>query len=501
MRRLLTLLLISGIVITLFITLLPVVSQAQTYYVTASGSDTVGDGSASAPWETITCALDNAADGSTILVGPGTYSGRVRLRGTFDQGIVVRAEPLYQARLRHDNTVVTCYYGKGITLSGFDIAHSGPGAGALVIQIQDLRGEPGGSDHTERITIRNNILHDSYNNDILKINNGAGQITVERNIFYNQNGSDEHIDINSVSDVVVQDNLFFNDFEGSGRTNNNDTSSFIVIKDSNGDEDTNLGSHDITVRRNIFFNWQGSTGANFVLVGEDGNAYFEAYDVLIENNLMLGNSDNVIRAPLGVKGGRNVTFRHNTVTGDLPSMAFAMRLNTEGGNPANSNICFYNNIWSDPAGTMGADSPSDINDFSDTPQGQTDSFALLNNLYWNAGVAIPEDSLELINYTDDAARIIADPGLNDQEGIVPPRWNQAEGTFSDGSATIRQAFIRLVRCYGRISFGGGAVDNANANYSPSEDILGRHRPVGSAPDLGAVEIVRSLPGTVQLLLE
>ena len=70
-----------------------------------------------------------------------------------------------------------------------------------------------------RITLRNNILHDSYNNDILKINNGAGQITVEGNIFYNQTGSDEHMDVNSVTDVVIQDNIFLNDFAGSGRAN------------------------------------------------------------------------------------------------------------------------------------------------------------------------------------------------------------------------------------------------------------------------------------------
>jgi hypothetical protein len=30
-----------------------------------------------------------------------------------------------------------------------------------------------------------------------------------------------------------RDNIFMNDFAGSGRTNGNDTSSFIVIKDSN----------------------------------------------------------------------------------------------------------------------------------------------------------------------------------------------------------------------------------------------------------------------------
>ena len=189
---------------------------------------TQGDGSPNAPWATIEHAVDTAPDSSTVLVREGTYNGAMTLRGVFEQGLLVRSEVPFGARLRHGGTVIKCFYAKGITLEGFDIAHSGTGAGALVIQIQDLRGEPGGDDFVSRITLRNNVLHDSYNNDILKINNGAGQITVEGNVFYNQTGSDEHIDINSVTDVVIQDNIFFNDFAGSGRTNNNNTQQVIL---------------------------------------------------------------------------------------------------------------------------------------------------------------------------------------------------------------------------------------------------------------------------------
>ena len=172
-------------------------AQGSTYYVSTGGSDETGDGSASNPWATITHALDNVPDGSTILVRPGDYTGRVRLRGSFAQGVTVRSTIPYQARLRYSDTVVTCFYGQGITLEGFDVAHSGPGARALVVQIQDLRGEPGDDDFVSRITLRNNVLHDSYNNDILKINNGARDVLVEGNVFYNQAGSDEHIDMSS----------------------------------------------------------------------------------------------------------------------------------------------------------------------------------------------------------------------------------------------------------------------------------------------------------------
>lgn len=465
-----------------------VVEPASVFYVATTGSDSAGDGSLASPWATITHALDSVPDdGSTILVRPGTYHGRVNLRGTFAQGVTVRSEGLYAARLRHDSTVVICFYGQGITFEGFDVAHSGPGSGALLIQIQDLLGDPGGADFVSRITVRNNVLHDSYNNDLLKINNGAGNITVEGNMFYNQTGHDEHIDVNSVTDVVIQDNVFFNDFAGSGRSNQNNTGSFIVIKDSNAADDSNLGSERITVRRNVFLNWEGSTGSNFVLVGEDGMSFYEARDVLVENNLMLGNASSVMRSAFGVKGGQDVTFRHNTVVGDLPSLAYAMRLNVEGSNPPNDNIGFYGNVWSDPTGTMGAENASRPDDFSDTPPAETLDYSLEGNLYWNGGDVIPSNAAELINYTDDGTRIVTDPRLRDQSGVVMPRWIPTIELFADGSTTIRQAFERLVRLYGCPTAGSPTTDSADASHSPATDILGHTRPGGLGPDRGACE--------------
>ena len=456
-------------------------AMSQTLWVGTGGSDTSGTGSELNPWATITHALDNAPDGSLILVKPGTYIGQVNLRGTFSTGVTVRSEVPYQARLRRNGTVVICFYGQGITLEGFDIAHDGPGAGGLVIQVQDLL-NPG---RVERITIRNNVIHDSYNNDLLKVNNGAGAVLVESNMFYNQEGSDEHIDVNSVTDVTIRGNVFFNDFAGSGRVNGNSTSSYIVIKDSNDGTDGVLGASDIRVRRNVFLNWEGSTGSNFVLAGEDGKPYYEAYDVVVENNLMLGNSSNTMRSSFGVKGSRDITFRNNTVVGDLPSLAFAMRLNTEGSNPNLQNIEFYNNVWSDPSGTMGATAGSNNDDFSDTPPAETDSFALDDNLYYNGSDLIPIDGSELINYTDDANATIGNPQLPLQSGLILPRWSPGSGAFADGSGTIAQVFSRLVDLYGRPAPGSVVIGRANPTHAPLEDILGNLR--DSTPDLGAVE--------------
>lgn len=451
-------------------------AQTGTYYVATTGSNTTGSGSSAAPWATITHAVNTVPDGSLVLVRAGTYNGDVRLDRVFAQGITVRSETPYQARLRHSAAVVRSYYGRNITLEGFDIAHS-PGAGPLVIQIQDLLGsQPGCADGNcvSGLTLRDNIIHDSADNDLLKINNGADRITVVGNLFYNQAGSDEHIDINSVTNVTVQDNVFFN-------TRDLDTSSFIVIKDSNGSDDANLGSRDITVRRNVFLNWQGSSGSTFVLIGEDGQPFFEAIGVTIENNLMIGNSGDELRAAFGVKGGQDVVFRNNTVVGDLPSLAYAFRINREGSNPVNSNIRFYNNIWSDSTGTMGAGS-SGGNDFSDGAASEVTGLVLSRNLYWNGGQAIPAGDQVNPN-TADATRVVADPLLSGQGGLVLPTWN---GTaFASGNPRIRDEFVRLVALYGTPGANSPALNAADPAQAPGDDILGNTR---STPDLGALEL-------------
>ncbi len=455
------------------------------FYVASDGDDGA-DGSEAALWATIEHALGQIPDGSVVLVKAGLYNGRVRVRGHFDAGVTVCSELPYQARLRSAGGQVVTVYGYdgevyGLTLEGFDIAHDGPGGSPLLVHVD---GAGDGSVHD--IVLRNNIFHDSFDNDLLKVNNAAHHVTVEGNLFYNQSGHDEHIDINSVTDVTVQDNIFLNDFAASDRIVGNDTGSFIMIKDSNAADDTVLGSRRVTVRRNVFLNWQGSTGSYFVLIGEDGQPFFEAQEVLVENNLMLGNADNVMRAAFGVKGGSDVTFRHNTVSGDLPSLAFAVRLNREGANPANEAIRLHHNIWADPTGTMGAEEPGRPNDFSDTPPAETSSFELTGNLYWNGGAPLPEDAGEKINPSDDPSATIGDPLLASLAGLVPPVWLSGAARFAD---TALRPSARSSRHWWRATAprprAAPPWRQGMRRWPQTEDILGRPRP--AAADLGAVQ--------------
>jgi hypothetical protein len=82
--------------------------------------------------------------------------------------------------------------------------------------------------------------------------------------------------------------------------------------------------------------------------------------------------------------------------------------------------------------------------------------------------------------------VFTDPRLPAQTGLVLPRRRPATDDFADGSATIREAFVRLVESYGRPSPGSSLAGTADPAHAPPDDILGTPRSA-TAPWLGAVE--------------
>ncbi len=443
-----------------------------TYYLSPAGSDSGGDGSAARPWLTLAHAADRIPDdGSAVLLLDGTYEGLQSIARHFKVPATFRAAHPYRARLRNPkgHRVLRIYDASNVVLEGIEF-EGAPAKGEYLVHVSTA--------NARHITFQDCILHDSHDNDIVKVNDRASFITFRGNLFYNQNqkGGDEHLDINTVTDVTLEDNIFFNDYAGSGRTNANNTHPFVLIKNS-GREPV---SRRFRVRRNVFLNWEGARDQPFLLVGEDAKPFHEAEDVTVENNLFLGNSANPIGSAFGVKGARRITFRANTVSGDLPVRGgcYAARLNREGANPVIEDIGFYNNIWSDPAGTM--------DDFADGPPADSRNVTLRRNLYWNGGRPIPRDEA-VINAADDPKAIVADPRLGDPKGLVLPRLDPATGRFRSGCATIREEFTRLVTAYGAPGAGSPALDAADPANMPPDDILGRARPAGARPDLGAFE--------------
>lgn len=449
-------------------------------------------GSFITPWASMQYAEQNIPDAAcTVWFKDGLYEDLQSLTRRFLLTTTFRAQHPYQAVFKREGTTIEIDGGRNMIFDGFVLQHSGPGAGKHVVIVD--RSDKAWS---ENITFRNNIFHDSYNNDLLKIHNGVRSATVEGNVFYNQGSADQHIDVNSVTDVVIQDNIFFNDFAGSGRSIALDTKHFIVIKDSNEGDDGLLGSRRITVRRNVFLNFQGEN-ASFVQVGNDGKPYHEAIGVRVYNNLMVGNSPYEMTAAFGVRGAKDVSFINNTVVGDLIASAYALWVSITEANPRNENITFANNIWSDPTGTMGVDIEGGKGEFSDGDPQDSLNVTLNNNLYWNGAMPIPPGEL-VSPFIDDAHRLVANPLLNsDHDAIVLPRWNGS--AFLSGNRTIREEFVRLVALYGAIPATSPAVDRAIRQLAPYDDILRRRR--GPDADLGAYEYFELVPpGNYQLFL-
>lgn len=454
------------------------------YHVSTTGSDNHGDGSAANPWATIAYALKSVprAGGVDIFVGEGTYDGLIRIESDieFEHKVRVRAAQPYRARLTFSKTNTVMYLkGGNYTFEGFEIlgdpvGHTGAHTPDYVFHVVFI-------ESAHHITFKDNVIHDSYAKDLMTMIKSNDMI-IEGNIFYNQSGWDEHIDVNIGShDIEIRENIFFNDFEGSGRANRKDTAAFIVIKTSAEPEPL---TNTVNVRRNVFMHYQGAA-YHLIRLGEDDRYpnVFEAEKLLFENNLLLLNGSDPIKSVFGTWGVRDVTIRANTIVATTPLRDFLANLGKgPKNNPSTSNVLLVNNILADMTGTMGRLVVSPSNQFV------SGTGTLRNNLYWNNGKRIPNTREDDINYTDDPSGIIGDPRLPNSAQAVVPRLT-AKG-FQGGYNSIRQAFLGIVSRYGKPNGASAVVGAADKSQVPVNDIRGKKR--DESPDIGAFEIGTSV---------
>lgn len=440
----------------------PVAAEACERWVASDGDDG-GPGTQNEPWATIAHALDTIpVSGCVVTVAPGDYLG-ARVDRRYTGTTTLRAEVPYAARLSDHRTVIDVQGAANVVVEGFEIFHSGPGSRGVVFNIEDANDL-----ESNWITVRNNIIHDSFHDDLLKIRSAARHVIVSGNVFYNQGPREQHIDVNGVADVTIEDNIFSNDFSVTGREHG-EAKAFIVVKDSSGTGE--LGARRVTIRRNVFANYQGGREP-LLQIGNDGKAYHEAIDVTIASNLLIGNTDFEVNAALGVAGVRNVAFVNNTVTGDLFGRAYGLRIDQKRDNPPNEEILLANNVYADATGTMG--------DFSNGDEG---GVTLHSNLYWNGPARIPSGGPA--DPSDDTAAVTGDPMLaSDHSEVEASIWGGE--SFASGTTTIAEEFARIVERYAAIPAGSAAVDRADPALAPADDITGRARD-GAAPDVGAFE--------------
>ena len=454
-------------------------STAGEYYISPNGNNSTGNGSATKPWASITKAIASVPDdGSTIIAKDGLYVGAQSFARNFSIPCKVVAENPYKAQFsspKDGNRVLYITNASNIVLDGLEFFGSGSTKNDYLVQITTER--------SHSLTFQNCIFHDSYKNDLLKINDSANYITFTGCVFFNQNNNpgDEHFDINGVNNIIIESSIFFNDYPGSGRPDENKSHSFIVIKNSGSTPDK---TKNITLRKNIFMNWSGLGDQAFILLGEDGKPFYEAINVLVENNLFLHNSKVKIWSTLLYKGGlRDITTRANTISGHPGIRGFgtysAILLNV-GQNPKIKDIDFSNNLFCDNTGQNTRFSSTNATTFV------PNTLTFTNNLYWNKGKKFNSEKTDMFTPELDAKAIVADPTLPDVlENIVLPRFDQKTNRFISGNKTIREEFERIVNLYAVPGKNSAAIGKADKSKMPAEDIL--DNPRSSTPDIGCYE--------------
>ncbi|MDR1918965.1 MAG: hypothetical protein LBQ65_04880 [Tannerellaceae bacterium] len=512
------------------------------YYVATNGNDTTGNGSEERPWRTVRYAMEHTPveGGHEIILKTGTHPSIGYITTQFETPVLLRAETPYKTSLQDSKGHRAGYLSgaKNIIISGFNICGnphwnddglSSWNQNAYLFQIEQC----------ENIILENNIIHDSYNNDILKLNSYSYDCVVRGNIFYNQQPEPghQHIDANQVYNCVIEDNIFFNDYPASGRNQSINASGFVVVKSSvlrmqieegkiSLAEATDKGSRQISIARNVFLNWFGRVDQPVILLGEDALPFYEVNDCIVENNLFIHNevyatkeetlqyekdhTANRIGATWAIKGVNNVNFRANTITGFIQHgwhsynngeghFGYALRVAIESGkindiptvNPPNKDITISNNIFTVPVKSVRGEGQLGI-----IVGGRKEwllSGKIDNNLYYNADEPLREETTEAaadaLTFSMDIHQIVGNPLLETDLSygkVITPTWNAGTNRFAGTYTSIEQARIDLINKFGTPSANSPANNAADNSNMPDRDIL--HNPRGAQRDVGAVEI-------------
>lgn len=243
-----------------------------TYYVSVDGSNS-GDGSAAAPYRTISKAMWKLQAGDEVVVKPGTYTEMVRVSasGTAGNYTTIRSEVPGAAKIDATGQDFGVHIqGDYIKVSGFEIANAN-GAGVTANRVHHA-------------IISDNIVHDNATNGISA--SLSDFITVEGNQTYNNAATGPY-------------------------------SGISIFHPENITGDTTTPGFRIIVRNNVSYNNVTQSGAhsdgNGIIMDDfrstkapDRDPYL--FPSLVENNLIYGNGGRGIQ----VDWTDYATVRNNT---------------------------------------------------------------------------------------------------------------------------------------------------------------------------------------------
>jgi hypothetical protein len=465
---------------------LPVVSRQQppidcSYFVSAGTGSDSNPGSYDRPWKSIRYALESVPSdgGFTICVHDGNYGEQIDLgkRDGFTSPVRVEALNPYQARLNNRDKIIIRLNGDSVNHTSFNITFAG-------FEIYRPTSSATGSSNVymykaDNVTIENCIIHDSYDDDLVRILHSTN-ITMQFNVTYNGGPGEEHYDINGGSrNVVVQDNVLFNAYPETGRPDDTPGPQ-IVVKTSYPDADGR--TRNVTIRRNVLMHGQSVATRGFIAIGGDNRyeGYYEAEDVIVENNLFIANeglTEQMI--PVTILGSRRIHLRANTFRGyGNSSFRLFGRAQKDSLSPACTDLFYYNNVFLDPTNTTGH-----------LIRGTSDDIeygAIRNNLYWWGGASVPTHSEDYFNSSDDPQAVVSDPLLVSPADPLPlPLWNRRG--FAGGHRSVSEVHAAFVEAYAGPDGPSPVVDAADPAHMPVDDIAGKNR--DSSPDIGAYELL------------
>jgi len=428
---------------------------AATYYVSTVGVDSTSGGTLLSPWKTIPYALKQVPAGSTIQLRAGTYSGGFTVA---KQGTTLEAYPHEVAKIaapttdsRVEVSVRIQVDADNVTLRNLDIS------GGYYYAVKTETNWDSGPEFMpyhgpKNLLIENSKLHDS-GRDVIKLTFGADYARILKSEIYNSGRRDpsnaEGVDAVNVNALLVQDN-YIHDITTNG----------IYVKG---------GSTSPVIERNLI----KRVGHGGIGCGQDTGyewfelnsnpELFESIDCMVRNNIVVnsGSAGIFSQASLRSKILNNTllnvatTYQAGLVVMGVPHSVPGLSTPR---NRLDQDATIINNV-------VVVNSRRPVFSIRDFGGGTEGAVTLKNNLYHNSSTAA----------------LFSDEPRGWAGGLSA--WKAHTG---QDQARIEAAPMLDATTH-RLAPGSPAIDVGYGAAEVADDIDGKPRPAGRAPDIGASE--------------